>query len=308
MTRAAIYCRVSSGRQEQEETVESQREAVRAYAVGKGYAIAEEFVDEAYSGATLERPGLDRLRDAAREGRFDRLLILSPDRLARKVGYQFLILEELQKVGVVVEFLQGQPADTPEGQLLLTMQGAVAEYERAKIGERTRRGKQFWARRGGLMGGYTPYGYRYVPRDGDRRATLTPDPATAPVVREMFRLLTDEGCSCRQITRTLTERNIPTPGGFSQWRESTVNRILRQSAYMGTFLYHRHEYLEPDHPAAAPSYRKNRKTARRARPREDWSRFQCQPSSPQRLSKRPSVVSRRTPSSRRATTSGTSTC
>jgi site-specific DNA recombinase len=183
MIRAAIYCRVSSGHQEQEATVESQREAVRAHAAEKGYTVVDEFVDEAYSGATVERPGLDRLRDAARDAKFDRLVILSPDRLARNVAYQFLILKELQKVGVTVEFLQGQPADTPEGQLLLTMQGAIAEYERAKISERTRRGKQFWARRGGLMGGYTPYGYRYVPRNGDHRATLTPDPTTAPVVR-----------------------------------------------------------------------------------------------------------------------------
>ncbi len=267
--RVAVYARVSSGRQEQEATVESQLEALRAHAAEHGYVVVHEFVDEAYSGATLERPALDRLRDAARAGVFQRVLILAPDRLARKVGYQFLILEELQKAGVAVEFLQGQPADTPEGQLLLTMQGAVAEYERAKIGERTRRGKMHWAKRGGLMGGYTPYGYRYVARDGERRATLEVDEAKAAVVRDIFRCLTEEGLSCRGIAKRLTDAGVPTPAGADHWRESTVNRILRQRAYVGTFLYHRHEYVEPEN-APQAGYRKNRKTSRRRRPETDW--------------------------------------
>ena len=243
--RAAIYARVSSGRQEQEATVESQLEAVRAHAKERGYRVVEEFVDEAYSGATLERPALDRLRDAAHAGAFQRLLILAPDRLARKAAYQVLLLEELKKAGVAVEFLQGQPADTPEGELLLTMQGAFAEYERAKIGERSRRGKMYWAKRGGLMGGYTPYGYRYVPREGEHRATLREDEAKAAVVRDLFRWCTEEGLSCRGIAKRLTDEGVPTPGGADHWRESTVNRILRQRAYAGTFLYHRHEYVEP---------------------------------------------------------------
>ncbi len=264
-----IYARVSSGRQEQEATVESQLEALRAHAREHGYRTVQEFVDEAYSGATLERPALDRLRDGARAGAFRRVLILAPDRLARKVGYQFVILEELQKAGVAVEFLQGQPADTPEGQLLLTMQGAVAEYERAKIGERTRRGKMHWAKRGGLMGGYTPYGYRYVARDGERRATLEVDEAKAAVVRDIFRWVVEEGASCRGIAKRLTDERVPTPGGADHWRESTVNRILRQRAYAGTFLYHRHEYVEPEH-APQGGYRKNRKTSRRRRPEADW--------------------------------------
>ena len=267
--RAVLYARVSSGRQEQEATVESQLEALRAHATQHHHQVIEEFVDEAYSGATLQRPALDRLRDAARAGAFQRVLILAPDRLARKVGYQVLLLEELQKAGIAVEFLQGQPADTPEGQLLLTMQGAFAEYERAKIGERSRRGKMYWAKRGGLMGGYTPYGYRYVPRDGEQRATLIKDEPKAAVVLDMFRWLTDEGLSCRGIAKRLTDEHVPTPGGADHWRESTVNRILRQRAYAGTFLYHRHEYVEPES-APEGSYRKNRKTSRRQRPESEW--------------------------------------
>jgi len=260
--RAALYARVSSDRQEQEETVRSQLEALRNYAKEKGYLVVEEFVDEGYSGATLRRPALDRLRDAVHEGAFDKVVLLTPDRLARKLAYQLLLLEEFEKAGVQLEFLQGQWEDSAEGTLMLHIQGAVAEYERAKIAERTVRGKNYWAQQGALMGGYTPYGYRYVPREGERRATLVPDDQTAPVVREIFRLLVEERLSCRAIAKTLTERGIPTPAGTGHWRESTVNRILRQRAYVGTFLYRRTMYEKADG--------EHRPTRSRLRPPEEW--------------------------------------
>ncbi len=268
--RAALYCRVSSGHQEQEATVESQREAVRAFADAQGYTVVEEFVDEAYSGATLDRPALDRLRDRAHARAFDTLVVLHPDRLARKTALLLCLLEELPAVGVTVQFLQGQPADTPEGRLFVTMQGGFAEYERAKITERTRRGKLYWAKRGGLMGGYVPYGYRYLPRNGETRATLIPDPTTADIVRTIFALLIDDGASCRRIARTLTERGVPTPGHSDHWRESTVNRLLRQTAYAGQFIYHRWEYgivdlPERNAPASPPGQR-----VRRMRPPSEW--------------------------------------
>jgi site-specific DNA recombinase len=267
MTRVAIYARVSSDRQEKEETVQSQLAALREHAQEKGYEVIEEYVDEGYSGATLARPRLERLRDDARAGRFEKVLVHSLDRLARKLGVQYVLFEEWEKEGVAVELLHGQPEDNPEGQLLLGMQGIIAEYEREKISERTRRGKQYWAKQGALMGGYVPFGYRYVPRDGEHRATLAVHEAAA-TVREMFRLLIEEKLSCRGIARTLTDRAIPTPGGGEFWRESTVNRILRNPTYKGIFLYRRNEYVEGPQPQ--PSYRRNRKTRKRPRPEEDW--------------------------------------
>jgi len=146
MAIVGLYARVSSDRQEKEETVQNQLEALRTHVQGNGYQLAGGFVDEGFSGASLARPALDQLRDAAAKGDIDLILVHSPDRLARKVAYQAILLEEFQKNGVQVEFLNHPLDDSPEGQLLLTMQGAVAEYERAKISERTRRGKQFWAR------------------------------------------------------------------------------------------------------------------------------------------------------------------
>ena len=141
--RAAIYARVSTGRQERDQTIDGQLTALRQWATDRGHELRPEhvFTDEGYSGARLDRPGLDRLRDAAREGELDVLAVHSPDRLARKYTYQVLLLEEFRKAGCEVAFVQRPVTDDPHDQLLLQIQGAVAEYERAVLGERFRRGK-----------------------------------------------------------------------------------------------------------------------------------------------------------------------
>ncbi len=270
MTRTAIYARVSSDRQEREETVQSQLVALRAFAHDQGDASPQEYVDEGISGATLERPALGQLRDAVRSGSIDAILLYAPDRLARKVIYQAILMEEFERAHVKVGFLHGPSDDSDESQLLLTMQGAIAEYERAKISERTRRGKHHRARQGAVIGGFVPYGYRYVPRDGDRRSTLAIDEEQAAVVREMFRLLIEEHRSCRQITRVLVERGVPSPSAHGSWRASTVNRIVKQEAYVGRFWYARHAREEPGPPAAAIGPGRHRPTRRTLRPRDAW--------------------------------------
>jgi site-specific DNA recombinase len=160
--RAAIYARVSTGRQERDQTIDSQLTALRHWATSQGHELRPEhvFTDEGYSGARLDRPGLDRLRDTAREGEFDVLAVFSPDRLARKYAYQVLLLEELRKAGCEVAFVQRPVTDDPHDQLLLQIQGAIAEYERAVLGERFRRGKLQKARAGQWTAGKVPYGYR----------------------------------------------------------------------------------------------------------------------------------------------------
>ena len=160
-----IYARVSSDQQAKEQTIASQVDALRQRVLADGLALAEElcFLDEGHSGSTLLRPALERLRDQAAAGVIDRLYVHSPDRLARKYAYQVLLLDELKRCGVEVVFLNHDIDRSPEGDLLLQVQGMVAEYERAKILERSRRGKLHAARRGSLnvLGG-APYGYRYV--------------------------------------------------------------------------------------------------------------------------------------------------
>ena len=148
---AAIYARVSSERQRQDETIQSQTVALRELAAERGLLLAEDLVfeDEGFSGATLQRPALERLRDRAAEGAFEVLLCHAPDRLARRYAYQVLLLEELARVGVEVCFAkEPERGAGPEDELLRQFQGMIAEYERAQIRERTRRGKLHRARTG----------------------------------------------------------------------------------------------------------------------------------------------------------------
>ena len=167
--RAAIYARVSTDRQEQEQTILSQLAALRAYAEDKGYEVVREFVDDGLSGTTLARPGLDAIRDALQSGDFSAVLFHSPDRMARKALYQGILLEEIERAGVKADFLNYAVDDTPESKMLLGMQGLFSEYEHAKIAERTRRGKLHWANEGVLVGGLKPYGYRFVKRTDRER-------------------------------------------------------------------------------------------------------------------------------------------
>src|SRR3954469_12113464 len=167
--RAAIYARVSTERQGRQQTIGSQLAALHSWATEVGHELSNDqiYKDEGYSGSRLDRPGLDGLRDAAQQGAFDVVAVLSPDRLARKYAYQVLLLEELRKAACEVVFLNRALTDDPQDQLLLQIQGAVAEYERAVLAERFRRGKLTKARQGIWLGGKAPYGYRYVPkRDG----------------------------------------------------------------------------------------------------------------------------------------------
>src|SRR6266487_4539900 len=163
---AAIYARVSTERQERDQTIDSQLAAPCTWVQQQGYALLPEhlFTDAGYSGARLDRPGLDRLRDGVREGEFDTLAVYSPDRLARKYAYQVLLLEEFRKAGCEVAFVERPISDDPHDQLLLQIQGAIAEYEKAVLGERFRRGKLQKARRGVYFAGKAPYGYIYVPK------------------------------------------------------------------------------------------------------------------------------------------------
>ena len=161
LTRAAIYARVSSERQAQEDTIASQVQALRARVSEEGLTLDEElcFIDDGYSGSTLVRPALERLRDQASSGAMDRLYVHSPDRLARRYAYQALLVDELQHCGVELVFLNRPLGKGLEDDLLLQVQGIVAEYERAKILERSRRGKLHAARRGRVsVMAHAPYG------------------------------------------------------------------------------------------------------------------------------------------------------
>ena len=235
--RAAIYARVSSEQQAQAQTIASQVEALQERLTQDGLELDQEllFIDDGYSGASLVRPALERLRDMAAMGAIERLYVHSPDRLARKYAYQVLLMDELHRCGVEVVFLNHQVGESPEDQLLLQVQGMVAEYERAKIMERCRRGKRHAAHRGSvnvLCG--APYGYRYV------CAGATGDPATyevlieqARVVRQIFQWVGFDRLSIQEVCRRLQEQGIRTATGKSWWDRTTVWGILKNPAYKG---------------------------------------------------------------------------
>src|SRR5437016_5870568 len=252
---AAIYARVSSDRQKEQETIVSQRAALLEYAQTHQYTVPPEwqFEDDGYSGSTLVRPGLERLRDLMAEGAIARVLVYSPDRLSRNYAYQVLLLEEFARQGAEVEFLKAPPADTPEQRLLLQFQGMIAEYERAQIAERTRRGKRYRAKAGviNVLSSIAPYGYRYVKKTETVQAYYEVVEKEAEAVRKIFQLYTIEGHGTREIAEALNAQQVPTRSRKSPWVASTVWHMLSNPAYEGRACYGK---TEP----APPSQRPNR--------------------------------------------------
>src|ERR1700686_3626168 len=273
---AAIYARVSSDRQKENHTIASQTAALVEYAQKNGYSVPPEWVfeDEGYSGAILVRPGLERLRDLAAEGQIAAVLVYSPDRLSRKYAYQVLLNEELSRCGVELMFLKAPAGTTPEDQLLVQFQGMIAEYDRAQIAERCRRGKKHMAHQGGVnvLSG-APFGYRYVKKSDTSAAFYEVVEAEAKVVRMVFETYTQQGLSINAIARMLNDRQIATRTGKGRWERSTVWGMLRNPAYRGTACYGKTE-LRPRQRITRPLRQRrglpSRDSAGSERPRVEW--------------------------------------
>ncbi len=218
--RAAIYARVSTPRQAKTQNVNEQLERLQTRVEEQGFTLEKEhvYLDESYSGASLNRPGLDALRDAAAMAEFGVLLVTAPDRLARKYVHQVLLIEELQGRGCRVEFTERPMSQDPNDQLLLQIRGAVAEYERTLIAERMRRGRLAKLRAGQLLPWMrVPFGYRTDPERPRDPAGLRIDEYEAAIVRQMFAWYLERGATLGTIARRLTETGVPTPTGKSVW-------------------------------------------------------------------------------------------
>src|SRR5580693_1443220 len=276
MRMTAIYARVSSEQQREEHTIASQTAALIEFARNQDLEVPKEWVfeDEGYSGATLERPGLERVRDLAAEGQIQAVLAYSPDRLSRKYAYQILLIEELARNGVETLFVKAPQGSSAEDQLLVQFQGMIAEYERAQILERSRRGKRHRAQAGevSVMSG-APYGYRYVRKTDEAPAAYSVLEGEARVVQRIYEMYTVEGLSIGEMTRRINAEGIPTRKASARWERSTVWAILRNSAYRGvacfgkTRVSARTRVIRPlrRRGVVTPST-----TAGHERPREEW--------------------------------------
>ncbi len=272
MRRAALYARVSTDRQEKEQTIESQLAAITRYADEQGlrHTPALTYKDDGYSGTWLDRPGLDELRDHAREGRFDVVVVLCPDRLARRYAYQVLLLEELKRAGIEVQFCERPISDTPDDQLLMQIQGAIAEYERAKLLERCRRGRLHRARQGELAPPRPPYGYSYSARKygGDGRIRI--DAEEAAMVRQAFAWYAEEGSSLLSLVKKLNASPWQTRHGKKQWNSTTVRAILECEWYVGRAYYNRIKNRVRERTREEIAQGAPRRIVKAERPRSEW--------------------------------------
>src|ERR1700693_6014210 len=247
---AAIYARVSSEQQREANTIASQTASLIEFAQGHDLEVPKEWVfeDDGYSGATLERPGLERVRDLAAEGQIQAVLAYAPDRLSRKYAYQILLMEELARSGVETLFIKAPQGSSAEDQLLVQFQGMIAEYERAQILERSRRGKRHRAQSGevSVMSG-APYGYRYIRRTDEAPAAYAVLEEEARVVQRTYEMYTVEGLSIGEITRRINAEGNRPVGALDRLGHATQlcvswRRLLRQDTCL---------FADAGHPSAA---------------------------------------------------------
>jgi site-specific DNA recombinase len=262
---------VSTDRPERTQTIDSQLTALPEGVTAQGQELRPDHSSraEGASGAHLDRPGLDSLRDAARNGDFELVGVLSPDRLARKYASQVLRLEEFRRLGGEVVCLQRPLSDDPHDQRLLQIQGALAEYERTVISERFGRGKLPKARAGVYLGGKAPYGSRSVPKRDDCPGPLLSDETEAAVVQTLFRWRIEEQLTIRQLIKRLNRRAWPPRSGRRPWSPAVSHPILADPLYTGTASVNRYQYVAPQQPRT-PYPAKTDKTCRHLRPREEW--------------------------------------
>lgn len=269
--RVALYARVSGEEQKQGHNIDSQIHELEEFATRNQWPVINIYKDEAWSGAALARPALDRLRDDAGRKLFDAVLINDVDRLARDVTHLGVIKRDLERSGVRVIFRKIPSENSPTQNLLVNILGSFAEFEREMIMDRTRRGRRHKVEtRQQFIGCIPPYGYTYSPSDGPQTdGHLTINPTEAAVVREVFNWVDRLGMSARDVVLRLRKEGIPPRKNGSQWQRSTVLRILRGPVYKGTWYYNKHRLDFPMRLVPGGEARA-RKTSARLRPFADW--------------------------------------
>ncbi len=253
--RIAMYARVSSEKQAEANTIASQLAELRQRIALDGCTIHDDdcFVDDGVSGTTLIRPALERLRDQVAHGAIDRLYVLAPDRLARKAAYQAVLIDEWTQAGVELVFLNHALGKSPEDDLLLQVQGVIAEYERAKIMERARRGKLHAARQGSVnVLTQAPFGYRYVTiQEGGGQARYQVVLEEARVIQQIFTWVGEEHVSLSEVCQRLEKQGVRTRTGLTRWRSPTIAVLLKNPAFIGQAHFGKTR-IEPWRPGLRP--------------------------------------------------------
>lgn len=269
--KVAAYCRVSTERQAEEQTIDVQKRFIQEWADANNATITQWYCDDGWSGDTLDRPELDNLRSEVGSGVWDAVVFIDRDRLARTLSYQEYVIRELLEKTIDVIFLNNPLAEDRQTRVLQQMYGIVAEMERINIAERMRKGKIHKAKSGKLVGHHAPYGYKYHLKSGTEDGYFEIYEPEAEIVRMIFRWVADEGYSMRRVVMRLYELGIKPPKGKrDSWAKSSIARMLNRQDYIGISFYNRMEAVVPRNPMTHGKYKRVKKSSRKARPKTEW--------------------------------------
>lgn len=267
----ALYARVSTQRQENEETIGTQILAVKKFAEENGHIIVKEYLDDGWSGTLAQRPALDSLRLDAAKGVWDGVMAYDPDRIARDYILQGLVIRELESKNKQVLFVTLPPISNNQDRLLYGVKAVFADYERLNNAEKFRLGKLRRASEGRVIVSEAPYGYQYLPKGRNSVGEFKINVAEAEVVKQIFNWVGLEGLSIRQVIKRLQELKIsPRKSVRGVWSSSTLSKLLRNATYIGKAHFLKTYAVEPLNPIKVTKYKRINKTSRRFRDKSDW--------------------------------------
>src|SRR3989344_1058524 len=267
MKKAVLYARCSTERQKEEKTINSQIAILKEKIKEDGNILVEQYIDEGWTGETLDRPALGKLREDARNGAYEILYIYHLDRLSRELGNQLYAVNEFKRYDIEIYTSQGKLEDDPNNKLLMQMQGIVAEQEKLRILERTRTGKLQKAKRGVVVGSIAPYGYIYIKKQGRKDGYYLINQKEAEIIKNIYNWFI-ELRSIRAVVKKLQKEQIAPPNN-TKWGKSTVHRILHREDYIGTTYYNKYYAVETKN-GRERKYKKIVRTGRRLRDKKDW--------------------------------------
>ena len=271
-----IYCRVSSDKQREDETIQDQLEKNRASCEKRGSKILKEFADDGWTGATLQRPDITSLRKLAKEGKFTEIQITNLSRLARDAIKQGVLVEELRRNGVEIFVGNDVLADTKEGKFLITALGAAHELQKEMIIENTVAGRWRSARKKKLIQATAPFGLRFerdekdnYVRAADGGKIVEKDEKESETIKLIFSLYL-ELQSPYLVAKELLKREIKTRQGGC-WSENYIRDILQNRVYIGDWYYGKRQSVEPK--KRKGEYIRIKNSSARIRDKKEWIEF-----------------------------------